>query len=1163
MNIELLIYLLLLIFTTQALKCGPEYGECPAGQCCSKKGYCGTTTDFCSPSNGCQSEYGDCRCGDDFGECPTGQCCSEKGYCGTTSSYCLSINGCQSEFGVCKCGSELGSCDAGRCCSNKGYCGTTSSYCSISKGCQSEFGECKCGSNEGKCPNNQCCSKDGYCGKTEAHCSISNGCQSEFGICRCGPEYGECPTGQCCSKKGYCGTTSSYCLSINGCQSEFGVCKCGDELGICNADRCCSKKGYCGTTTDYCSVSSGCQSEFGECRCGPEYGECPAGQCCSKDGYCGRTSTHCSINNGCQSEFGTCKCGSEHGKCPAGQCCSEKGYCGTTTSFCSISNGCQSEFGECRCGPKYGECPAGQCCSKDGYCGKTADHCSPSNGCQSEFGDCRCGSDFGNCEDGQCCSKKGYCGKTSSYCSSAGGCQSEFGVCKCGGNLGVCGNGQCCSKKGYCGTTEAYCFSSNGCQSEFGECKCGSEYGECSDNQCCNKKGFCGKTKDFCAVSDGCQSEFGVCRCGPEYGDCPAGQCCSKKGYCGTTTSFCSSASGCQSEYGVCKCGGDLGICDASRCCSKKGYCGTSSTFCSITNGCQLNYGRCMNYVPEVMKESNAELLNPYRGWYHGFYVVDLTDKADTDCNFIYVFGKVRKFEPGLQLLGVRLSEYYNKSISPEALVFLDNLLNEYRKRKEEIDPTTQVVLRFYYDSGEYDEPERTPSPSSPLSDKNSLNSYNSKIEQSLFEKKELDDGELYITEEDMTYMKDVFNPDIDNGIVLDKRDSNNNNNSTEENGEFVFIEKNNCYKYIPTDLEPESVDTIIGHINQLAGIVNKYKDIIYIYQGVFVGRWGEMHSTDHANSLDSCTKIMNTLNNKIDPSIYLAVRTPCHYRGISSEIKKLNNENYKKLINRLSLFNDGLFRTELDTGTYGGYQTCFEDDNNNLYVKKSRVEEVEFQKELCLKVPNGGEVISNSDEDKYEKIYKLADIKKAIASPDNYNNFYVCEDHSKNIHLSYINDQYDCELYKRWNTTFSKQTSKPLWKKVSGEDYMGRHLGYRYVLRESLFEKNILNITLENIGFSPAYKSFQSELLLNSSSSNHTITVDIEIDNKNWPINENITLTVNIEDAFSQFNSDNYDVYFNLYDPNLKYDIRFANTSKYNENYGYKIGRLTSEENN
>jgi len=235
-------------------KCGPKNGstKCPTGQCCSAKGYCGTTAAYCE--TGCQTGFGVCKSdklvstngkcgvGKGYTVCPSGQCCSKKGYCGTTSAYCGT--GCQSEFGKCgtyvRCGAANGnaSCPSGQCCSAKGYCGTTSAYCGT--GCQSSFGKCtstvaRCGAanNNASCPSGQCCSKKGYCGTTSAYCGT--GCQSSFGKCTttskvstdgtCGPDHDNmvCPSGECCSKYGYCGHSDAHC--VTGCQQAFGTCK--------------------------------------------------------------------------------------------------------------------------------------------------------------------------------------------------------------------------------------------------------------------------------------------------------------------------------------------------------------------------------------------------------------------------------------------------------------------------------------------------------------------------------------------------------------------------------------------------------------------------------------------------------------------------------------------------------------------------------------------------------------------------------------------------------------------------------------------------------------------------------------------------------------------------------------------------------------------------
>jgi len=75
---------------------GINYGKCLYNQCCSPKGYYGITSAYCSPSEGCQSEFGQCiemRCGEEIRFCPDGQCCSKKGYCSTTSGYCSPSEG--------------------------------------------------------------------------------------------------------------------------------------------------------------------------------------------------------------------------------------------------------------------------------------------------------------------------------------------------------------------------------------------------------------------------------------------------------------------------------------------------------------------------------------------------------------------------------------------------------------------------------------------------------------------------------------------------------------------------------------------------------------------------------------------------------------------------------------------------------------------------------------------------------------------------------------------------------------------------------------------------------------------------------------------------------------------------------------------------------------
>ncbi|KAH8771324.1 hypothetical protein BGZ57DRAFT_1016907 [Hyaloscypha finlandica] len=83
------------------------------------------------------------------------------------------------------------------------------------------------------------------------------------------------------------------------------------------------------------------------------------GDCCSAYGWCGKTSAYCS--GGCLPSYGTCALStgvivSTNGMCGStvnqtclgstyGNCCSKYGFCGSTTTYCTT--GCQAGFGTC------------------------------------------------------------------------------------------------------------------------------------------------------------------------------------------------------------------------------------------------------------------------------------------------------------------------------------------------------------------------------------------------------------------------------------------------------------------------------------------------------------------------------------------------------------------------------------------------------------------------------------------------------------------------------------------------------------------------------------------------------------------------------------------------------------------------------------------------
>jgi len=90
-------------------RCGPDYGQCPKGYCCSEYFYCGNTEAYCKKGwysfysgegSGCKYDN---RCGIGlYARCMNNECCSKHGWCGTTADYCKRSNGCQERFGRCE-----------------------------------------------------------------------------------------------------------------------------------------------------------------------------------------------------------------------------------------------------------------------------------------------------------------------------------------------------------------------------------------------------------------------------------------------------------------------------------------------------------------------------------------------------------------------------------------------------------------------------------------------------------------------------------------------------------------------------------------------------------------------------------------------------------------------------------------------------------------------------------------------------------------------------------------------------------------------------------------------------------------------------------------------------------------------------------------------------
>jgi len=344
------------------------------------------------------------------------------------------------------------------------------------------------------------------------------------------------------------------------------------------------------------------------------------------------------------------------------------------------------------------------------------------------------------------------------------------------------------------------------------------------------------------------------------------------------------------------------------------------------------------------------------------------------------------------------------------------------------------------------------------------------------------------------------------------------------------------------SETEPQTIEQIFTHMDQVAEYVNKYKSEIYIMQGIFVGDCGEMHGSQYM-SVENMNALINHLHGCIDPSIFLAVRTPQHWRIINNTTAGNLTETLtaNSLASRLSLFNDGMLGSDIDLGTYGVESFA---NSNNPSDKGTRAEEIAFQNELCNLVPNGGECV--------------------IDNP--YNDFENAINDFSNMHVSYLNCDYDPNVMNKWKAT--TYISDDAFNGKSGYDYIEAHLGYRYVVNGStMSEQNTdkksatVDVSIENTGFSPAYKQFESSLVLINTQTDKRTYIPVEFDNRTLLSNTSRTLNAKIDT--SSLESGLYNVYYQMYIPSgsAKQLIILANEGYSITDSGLLIGTLSIEQ--
>ena len=336
---------------------------------------------------------------------------------------------------------------------------------------------------------------------------------------------------------------------------------------------------------------------------------------------------------------------------------------------------------------------------------------------------------------------------------------------------------------------------------------------------------------------------------------------------------------------------------------------------------------------------------------------------------------------------------------------------------------------------------------------------------------------------------------------------------------------------------EPDDLDTILTHMDQLEATLRRHSRQIFVLQGLFTGNWGEMSGTKYS-SRQQLRQLAVQLASVTNDSTYLSVRAPAQWRVIT-QLEDPADLSSNPLAQRIGLFNDGMLGNESDFGTYAAADVEQTED----FPVWERSKELAFQDTLCRQVPNGGEVI--------------------VDNP--YNDFENAVRDMAAMHVTYLNQEYDQTVFDKWAQA---RVSEPgCFAGLDGLTYIERHLGYRLLISDTDFICNrfknrlCVDIALKNVGFAPLYREPEVKLVLCDEQGNRLKAFDLpqrlrELSGGNDAEEE---LTLHADIGLGEFQAGEYTLYFSIVDPDTGSYILLANEQDV-ERYGYCLARISLE---
>lgn len=253
---------------------------------------------------------------------------------------------------------------------------------------------------------------------------------------------------------------------------------------------------------------------------------------------------------------------------------------------------------------------------------------------------------------------------------------------------------------------------------------------------------------------------------------------------------------------------------------------------------------------------------------------------------------------------------------------------------------------------------------------------------------------------------------------------------------------------------EPVDFAQVQTHMRQIGSVIRECASSIFVFQGILLGNWGEMHGSRFFND-ERMILLADILRVQKAPQTFLAVRRPVYWR-------RLHGGQKQKTLNcsdGMGLFDDGIFGSASHLGT-------FDEEGTKKRIWEEpwcRDAELEFEHRLCDQVPNGGEAVYNSG-------YIKALTPEQAAGE------------LKKMQVTYLNRAHDARILNIWKEwTYPGQG---VWAGKSVFDYVGAHLGYRFIIRNVRVSQirregrqYRVEVEIENTGFGGFYQEAEMNL--------------------------------------------------------------------------------------